>query len=117
MPKHSSTKMFCQLPPKPQSISDRHLDEANRLDKENLGVLFDLCQNLELQLVVAAPEVARAEGNTTYRLVRRVGSDGHEEVIVTGRRAVGGLLPNVVTRRKSCRVAGTLPLWRTSPKA
>ena len=67
------------------------LDEANRLDKENLGVLFDLCQNLELQLVVAAPEVARAEGNTTYRLVRRVGSDGHEEVIVTGRRAVVGV--------------------------
>jgi len=67
------------------------LDEANRLDKENLGVLFDLCQNLELQLIVAAPEVARAEGNTTYRLVRRVGSDGHEEVIVTGRRAVAGV--------------------------
>jgi chromosome partition protein MukB len=66
------------------------LDEANRLDKENLGVLFDLCQNLELQLVVAAPEVARAEGNTTYRLVRRLGDDGREEVIVSGRRAVVG---------------------------
>jgi chromosome partition protein MukB len=67
------------------------LDEANRLDKDNLGVLFDLCQNLELQLIVAAPEVARAEGNTTYRLVRRLDSEGREEVIVTGRRtAVAG---------------------------
>ncbi|HLJ89951.1 MAG TPA: chromosome partition protein MukB [Candidatus Angelobacter sp.] len=67
------------------------LDEANRLDKANLGVLFDLCQSLELQLIVAAPEVARAEGNTTYRLVRRLDGEGREEVIVTGRRtAVAG---------------------------
>jgi chromosome partition protein MukB len=64
------------------------LDEANRLSQDNLGVLFDLCQNLELQLLIAAPEVARATGNTTYRLVRQVAADGSEEVIVTGRRAV-----------------------------
>jgi chromosome partition protein MukB len=63
------------------------LDEANRLSQDNLGVLFDLCQNLELQLLIAAPEVARATGNTTYRLVRQLGPDGSEEVIVTGRRA------------------------------
>jgi chromosome partition protein MukB len=49
--------------------------------------LFDLCQALDLQLLIAAPEVARAEGNTTYRLVRRVSDDGREEVLVTGRRA------------------------------
>ena len=48
------------------------LDEANRLSQDNLGVLFDLCQNLDLQLLIAAPEVAKAEGNTTYRLIRRV---------------------------------------------
>ncbi|HSU39298.1 MAG TPA: SbcC/MukB-like Walker B domain-containing protein, partial [Polyangiaceae bacterium] len=63
------------------------LDEANRLSQDNLGVLFDLCQTLELQLLIAAPEVARATGNTTYRLVRQVAPDGSEEVIVTGRRA------------------------------
>jgi chromosome partition protein MukB len=62
------------------------LDEANRLSHDNLGVLFDLCQTLDLQLLIAAPEVARAEGNTTYRLVRRVDADGREEVIVSGRR-------------------------------
>ncbi|MFO0547739.1 MAG: SbcC/MukB-like Walker B domain-containing protein [Polyangiaceae bacterium] len=62
------------------------LDEANRLSQDNLGVLFSLCQNLDLQLLIAAPEVARAEGNTTYRLVRRIAESGKEEVIVSGRR-------------------------------
>ncbi len=63
------------------------LDEANRLSQDNLGVLFDLCKTLDLQLLIAAPEVARADGNTTYRLVRRVGPDGREEVLVSGRRS------------------------------
>lgn len=62
------------------------LDEANRLSHDNLSVLFDLCQTLDLQLLIAAPEVARAEGNTTYRLVRRIDADGREEVLVSGRR-------------------------------
>jgi chromosome partition protein MukB len=64
------------------------LDEANRLSRDNLGVLFDLCKSLDLQLLIAAPEVARAEGNTTYRLVRHVTDDGREEVIVSGRRSI-----------------------------
>jgi chromosome partition protein MukB len=63
------------------------LDEANRLSQDNLGVLFELCKQLELQLLIAAPEVARSSGNTTYRLVRQLNADGSEEVIVTGRRA------------------------------
>lgn len=62
------------------------LDEANRLSYDNLGVLFDLCKTLELQLLIAAPEVARAEGNTTYRLVRRASDAGRDEVLVSGRR-------------------------------
>jgi chromosome partition protein MukB len=66
------------------------LDEANRLSQDNLGVLFDLCESLDLQLLIAAPEVARASGNTTYRLVRRVNDDGVEEVLVSGRRALAG---------------------------
>jgi chromosome partition protein MukB len=64
------------------------LDEANRLSQDNLGVLFDLCRTLDLQLLIAAPEVARAEGNTTYRLVRQRGADGKEEVIVSGRKSI-----------------------------
>jgi chromosome partition protein MukB len=63
------------------------LDEANRLSKDNLGVLFELCKNLELQLLIAAPEVAHAGDNTTYRLVRRVLEGGGEEVLVSGRKA------------------------------
>jgi len=66
------------------------LDEANRLSQDNLSVLFVLCQSLDLQLIIAAPEVAQAEGNTTYRLGRRVDETGHEEGIVSGRRLAGG---------------------------
>lgn len=62
------------------------LDEANRLSQDNLAILFDLCDSLELQLLLAAPEVARAEGNTTYRLIRQVDPQGREEVLVTGRK-------------------------------
>ncbi len=65
------------------------LDEANRLSRDNLAILFDLCRNLQLQLLIAAPEVAQAEGNTTYHLVRRVDAHGREEVLVSGRRTVG----------------------------
>lgn len=61
------------------------LDEANRLSADNLGILFDLCQGLDLQLLIAAPEVARAEGNTTYRLVRSLSVEGREEVLASGR--------------------------------
>jgi len=64
------------------------LDEANRLSTDNLGVLFELCEKLSLQLLLAAPEVAQAHGNTTYRLVRRVDEAGREEVVVSGRRLI-----------------------------
>ncbi|MBX3470534.1 MAG: chromosome partition protein MukB, partial [Planctomycetes bacterium] len=63
------------------------LDEATRLSQDNLVVLFELCRTLELQLIIAAPEVAHGGGNTTYRLVRRV-IEGREDVLVTGRRLV-----------------------------
>lgn len=63
------------------------LDEATRLSQDNLVVLFKLCRTLELQLIIAAPEVAHGGGNTTYRLVRRV-IEGREDVLVTGRRLV-----------------------------
>lgn len=62
------------------------LDEANRLSSDSLAVMFELCDGLDLQLMLAAPEVAQSRGNTTYRLVRRV-MGGREEVIATGRRA------------------------------
>ncbi|MBL4633367.1 MAG: chromosome partition protein MukB [Kofleriaceae bacterium] len=69
------------------------LDEANRLSKDNLAVLFDLCHHLELQLLIAAPEVAHAGNNTTYRLVRKVLPSGGEEVLVSGRRTIASADP------------------------
>ena len=63
------------------------LDEANRLSLDNLGVLFDLCAALDLQLLAAAPEVATSSGNTTYTLQRTTDSEGREVVNVSGRRA------------------------------
>jgi chromosome partition protein MukB len=73
------------------------LDEANRLSQDNLDVLFELCGVLDLQLLIASPEVARGPGCTTYRLVRRPTADGGEEVLVSGRRAVARDEPNVGT--------------------
>ncbi|MCA9543565.1 MAG: chromosome partition protein MukB, partial [Myxococcales bacterium] len=65
------------------------LDEANRLSSDNLGVLFELCRTLDLQLLIAAPTVDEAAGNTTYRLVRVPRPGGGEEVRLTGRRQLG----------------------------
>jgi len=84
------------------------LDEANRLSQDNLGSLFDLCESLDLQLLIAAPEVARADGNTTYRLIRKVTEDGREEVIVSGRRALGNEPPPVASPAVTAAVQGSL---------
>ena len=78
-----------QLLRKPQpwaSLRFLFLDEANRLSQDNLGVLFSLCESLSLQLLIAAPEVAVGESNTTYRLIRTTDERGKEEVLVSGRR-------------------------------
>ena len=67
------------------------LDEASRLDAKNLETIFKLCRNLELQLLIAAPEVAKAAGSTVYRLIRKQNTNGKEEVIVSGRRIISSL--------------------------
>jgi len=91
----------------PGSLRFLFLDEANRLSQDNLGSLFDLCESLDLQLLIAAPEVARSEGNTTYRLVRKVTPEGREEVIVSGRRALGAE-PPVAPATPPAPLQGTL---------
>jgi chromosome partition protein MukB len=63
------------------------LDEANRLSRDSLDILFDLCDGLELQLLIAAPEVANAEGNITHTLVRVV-EQGREEVRASARQVI-----------------------------
>lgn len=64
------------------------LDEATRLSRDNLSTLFSLCESLDLQMLIAAPEVQEAQGNWTYHLERRHGPNGAEEVLMTGRREV-----------------------------
>ena len=64
------------------------LDEATRLDQVNLATLFDLCRSLDLELIIAAPEVATAAGNTTYVLERKHDPVGSWVVKVSGRRAI-----------------------------
>lgn len=66
------------------------LDEATRLSLDSLEVLFELCGKLELQLLVAAPEIATSSGNITYVMERTTDEEKREVVRVSGRRAIRG---------------------------
>lgn len=61
------------------------LDEAARLDTKSIATLFELCERLDMQLLIAAPENISPEKGTTYKLVRKVFKD-HEHVHVVGLR-------------------------------
>ncbi|USD42109.1 chromosome partition protein MukB [Vibrio sp. SCSIO 43135] len=61
------------------------LDEAARLDAKSISTLFELCDRLDMQLLIAAPENISPEKGTTYKLVRKVFKD-HEHVHVVGLR-------------------------------
>jgi chromosome partition protein MukB len=64
------------------------LDEAARLDTKSIATLFELCDRLNMQLLIAAPENISPEKGTTYKLVRKVFKD-HEHVHVVGLRGFG----------------------------
>ncbi|PMO29470.1 chromosome partition protein MukB [Vibrio breoganii] len=64
------------------------LDEAARLDAKSIATLFELCDRLNMQLLIAAPENISPEKGTTYKLVRKVFKD-HEHVHVVGLRGFG----------------------------
>ncbi len=68
------------------------LDEAARLDARSINTLFELCERLEMQLIIAAPENISPEKGTTYKLVRKVVAN-HEHVHVVGLRGFAGALP------------------------
>ncbi len=62
------------------------LDEANRLSPDSLDTLTEFCQQMQVQLLAAAPAADRARRGHIYRLARRSAEDGREEVVVRGRR-------------------------------
>ncbi len=64
------------------------LDEAARLDSKSISTLFELCDRLDMQLLIAAPENISPEKGTTYKLVRKIFKD-HEHVHVVGLRGFG----------------------------
>ncbi|SON49606.1 chromosome partition protein MukB [Vibrio tapetis] len=64
------------------------LDEAARLDTKSINTLFELCDRLDMQLLIAAPENISPEQGTTYKLVRKIFKD-HEHVHVVGLRGFG----------------------------
>ncbi|WON78217.1 chromosome partition protein MukB [Serratia sp. UGAL515B_01] len=68
------------------------LDEAARLDAKSIATLFELCDRLEMQLIIAAPENISPEKGTTYKLVRKV-FQNHEHVHVVGLRGFASELP------------------------
>ena len=80
---------LCLLGPR-RSIPCRllFLDEAARLDAKSISTLFELCDRLDMQLLIAAPENISPEKGTTYKLVRKVFKD-HEHVHVVGLRGFG----------------------------
>lgn len=59
------------------------LDEAARLDAKSISTLFELCERLTMQLIIAAPENISPEKGTTYKLVRKI-IDQQEYVHVVG---------------------------------
>lgn len=61
------------------------LDEAARLDTKSISTLFELCERLNMQLIIAAPENISPEKGTTYKLVRKV-FNNQEHVHVVGLR-------------------------------
>ncbi len=71
------------------------LDEAARLDARSIATLFELCERLEMQLIIAAPENISPEKGTTYKLVRKVVGN-HEHVHVVGLRGFAAQLPETL---------------------
>ncbi len=70
------------------------LDEA-RLDARSIATLFELCERLQMQLIIAAPENISPEKGTTYKLVRKV-FQNTEHVHVVGLRGFAPQLPETL---------------------
>jgi chromosome partition protein MukB len=69
-----------------QALRFLFLDEANRLSPDSLDTLTEFCQQMQVQLLAAAPAADRARRGHIYHLARRSPEKGKEEVVVRGRR-------------------------------
>jgi chromosome partition protein MukB len=67
------------------------MDEATRLDPDSINTLLEFCEQMDIQLLIAAPKFEEEEcgGGITYRLARR-NTKGGEQVIIRGRKGFGG---------------------------
>lgn len=72
------------------------LDEAARLDAKSIATLFELCERLEMQLIIAAPENISPEKGTTYKLIRKV-FENQEHVHVVGLKGFAQTAKNGAT--------------------
>lgn len=69
--------------------------ETARLDARSIATLFELCERLQMQLIIAAPENISPEKGTTYKLVRKV-FQNTEHVHVVGLRGFAPQLPETL---------------------
>ncbi|QTL38665.1 chromosome partition protein MukB [Xenorhabdus budapestensis] len=79
------------------------LDEAARLDAKSIATLFELCERLQMQLIIAAPENISPEKGTTYKLVRKI-FNNQEHVHVVGLRGFGQEVPAIEQRQEQAQV-------------
>ena len=54
----------------------------------SINTLFELCERLDMQLLIAAPENISPERGTTYKLVRKI-TNNQEYVHVVGLKGFG----------------------------
>jgi len=65
-----------------QSSRFLFLDEAARLDSKSITMLIELCEKMELQLLIAAPIVEHQDKGTTHKLVRK-NINGKDQVSIS----------------------------------
>ena len=92
---------------KRESLRFLFLDEASRLDSSSINTLSDLCRDMELQLLIAAPGADDSISGTTYSLTRQVDPLLGEQVIVRGLRGFG----QKVEAKEIAKLAKPVPIW------
>ena len=93
---------------KRESLRFLFLDEASRLDSNSINTLADLCRDMELQLLIAAPSADESIRGTTYSLTRILDEKLGEQVIARGLRGFG----QRVEFKPASTVSTPVSLWK-----